>query len=741
MGGSTASDTASMVMGFDSSDAFFVGGFLTNFVITTQVFRDTSAWYHFVVALDTTQGTATNTLKIYVNGSQITTFSTDNRATKTSSSVDLGINQAVEHRINVQTTGSFYGNHYLADIHFIDGQALTPTSFTETDATTGQLIPKAYTGSYTGNSFHLDFADNSSTTSGSNVGIGKDTSGLGNYWNSTNLSVTAGAGNDSLVDVPTNGSQTDTGVGGEVRGNYATLNPLVVTSTTTLANGNLDVTSSGQLNAVSTIVPSSGKWYLEITLGSIVTNSFIGLYGTTPLNSSYCVYGINGYGFLNTGWGSASSTVSGTGVAGDVIGLALDVDAKTLQYYKNGSSIGTISNFTFVQNWSIGISCNATVSSPWVFNFGQRPFAYQNPGTNRPSADYKALCTTNLPAPLVTKPNTVMDVSLWTGNGGTQSITLPGGFSPDFVWVKARSNAQDHYLFDVIRGGAGILRSNTTGAESTGTTYLSFDTSGFSSLNGLSSNGYTYAGWCWDAGSSTDPNNTAGSITSSVRANPTAGFSVVTYSGSSSGSTVGHGLGVAPAFIIGKSRNNSSEWSCYHQSLGNGQAIILNTTAAAGGTSTWNSTSPTSSVISLGAAYSVNYPGYTHVLYCFAPVVGYSSMGSYVGNGSSDGPFVYTGFRPRWVLLKLSSSSGGDWALYDTARGPYNLNTPKISPDSSAIEDDTTLWGGSPSSYGLDFLSNGFKLRNTAGGSHNGSGFTYIYAAFAESPFNYARAR
>ncbi|NBW23403.1 MAG: hypothetical protein EBR82_87220, partial [Caulobacteraceae bacterium] len=323
-----------------------------------------------------------------------------------------------------------------------------------------------------------------------------------------------------------------------------------------------------------------------------------------------------------------------------VYGLALDCDNSQLKVYKSNSLIATVS-IQSSQTWFPWFGAEDT-SATWVFNWGARSWAYAAP------SGFKALCTANLPTPLVTKPNTVMDVALWTGNGSSQSITLPGGFNPDLVWVKSRSNSQDHYLFDAIRGGAGILRSNTTGAESTGTTYLSFDTSGFSSLNGLSSNGYTYAGWCWDAGSSTDPNNTAGSITSTVRANATAGFSIVTYTGTGANASVGHGLGVAPSLIIIKSRTQATarNWAVYHTSIGATKILELSTTNAAQTVNFWQNTAPTSTVFTLSSQGDVNASTYNYVAYCFAPVVGYSSFGSYTGNGSTDGPFVYTGFRP-----------------------------------------------------------------------------------------------
>jgi hypothetical protein len=476
-------------------------------------------------------------------------------------------------------------------------------------------------------------------------------------------------------------------------------------------------------------VPSSGKWYLEITLGTVGANSFIGLAGTTPIFNSYCIYGINGFGFLNSGWGSPSSTVSGTGAAGDVIGLAFDVDAKTLQFYKNGSSIGTISAFTFPQNWSIGFRCNAAVTTPWVFNFGQRAFAYTAP------SGFKALCTANLPAPLVTKPSTVMDVLLWTGNGSTQTISGLG-FEPDMVWLKRRSATANNRIYDQIRGATKSIYTDLTDAEGTESTGLTaFTSTGFSlgdqaghnSLNG------TFVGWCWDAGSST-VTNTQGSITNAqVRANTTAGFSVITITTPSSGTfTFGHGLGIAPSLLICKSRTSAYSWPVYHRSNGAGAYLYLNSTAATASSNIWQNTNPTSTLVYGDSSnWGTNEP---YVIYAFAPQVGYSSFGSYTGNGSSDGPFVYTGFRPRWVMVKASTSvSFGSWRIYDSARGSYNVIQQELYANLSNSEDASNTI--------VDFLSNGFKLRSGAIDGYNGSGATIIYAAFAESPFNYARAR
>ncbi|NBW22168.1 MAG: hypothetical protein EBR82_80875 [Caulobacteraceae bacterium] len=330
----------------------------------------------------------------------------------------------------------------------------------------------------------------------------------------------------------------------------------------------------------------------------------------------------------------------------------------------------------------------------------------------------------------------MMDVALWTGNGGTQTISGLG-FSPDFVWLKKRSGAADHYLYDQVRGATYRLYSNTTDAESTSATGLNaFTSDGFTlgSAIDVNQSSNTYVAWTWDAGSST-VTNTQGSITSTVRANATAGFSVVTYTGNlTSGATVGHGLGVAPSLILVKCRSNAAGWLVYHGSLGATKYLALEGTAAAATYSgAWSDTSPSSTVFSVGYNSSVNFTR-TYVAYCFAPVVGYSSFGSYTGNGSSDGPFVYTGFRPKFVLVKNITTAGTFWGIMDSARDPYNAGGRLLYPNSSIAEEDYTT------SYPDDFLSNGFKPRN-AGTVFNSSGSTYIYAAFAESPFNYARAR
>jgi len=326
--------------------------------------------------------------------------------------------------------------------------------------------------------------------------------------------------------------------------------------------------------------------------------------------------------------------------------------------------------------------------------------------------------------------------------------------SPDFVWVKQRNAAfsTGHQIYDIVRGAGSEkeLNSSGTGAEGAGNIdqygwISSFDTNGFSVTAGpagsdyVNASGFTYVAWCWDAGTST-VTNTQGSITSTVRANATAGFSVVTYTGTGANATVGHGLGVAPGLIIIKNRSSATNWRVYHSALGNTKVIFLSTTGGSDTNSVyWNNTSPTSTVFSVGSDDGANGNGNGMVAYCFAPVVGYSSFGSYTGNGSAtDGPFVYTGFRPRWVMLKRTDSTD-NWAIIDAARSTYNVSQHTLWPNSSAAE-ATAYPGGAAVVPDMDIVANGFKLRRGADGS-NVNAATYIYAAFAESPFNYSRAR
>ena len=695
--------------------------------LTNAVFRDPSAWYHIVVALDTTAATAADRIKVWVN-SNTQTFSQSPTVTLNG---DLYINAAVSHSLGRRDTGSLYFDGYLAEVNFIDGSAKTPSDFGETDTTTGVWKPKAYTGTYGTNGFYLKFSD-IATTSGSNAGLGKDFSGNSNYWTTNNISVTSGTTYDAMTDSPTNTSATVA--------NYAVMSPLAKYSGVTASGGNLNVTSSTQNQGIAgTIYANSGKWYAEFTCNSNGLEDAIGILQDT-------------YNFQNSGfyqatqlvvirnsasvyYSSSASVGAPTWVSGDIVQVKLDLDNQTVGWAVNGGSYTTISmtsydSHTAGQYWTFGVKNGNTGGNGnfnYSANFGQRPFSYT------PPTGFVALNTYNLPDSTIKKGNKYMDATLYTGNSSTQTVTNAGSFKPDFVWIKDRTTAYPNMLFDSVRGASKRLISNTTDTEATETdTQTSFNSNGFSVSTNLVVNRSSdaFVGWQWQAGQGSTSSNTQGSITSTVSVNTTAGFSIVTFSNTTTGSTIGHGLGVAPKMMIVKDRGSVSNWQVYHASLGNNAQLRLNTTDAQNTPSNlWNTTTPTSTVFTFGSGFAGSY---SYVVYCWAEIAGFSKFGSYTGNSSTDGPFIYTGFRPKFVLFKISSGSTGNWFILDTLRSTYNEAVNLLNPDTSDAAADVSPF--------IDILSNGIKIRRNSVGLNN-SGYTYIYAAFAESPFKNSLAR
>ena len=704
-------------------------------LFTTQVFRDPSAWYHFVVTVDTTQATSSNRVKIYVNGSQITAFST---STYPSLNYNSHINTTSLHTTFATRTPSGLTDGYLAENNFVDGSAKTPSDFGETDTTTGSWKPKAYTGTYGTNGFYLKFSD-IATTSGSNAGLGKDFSGNANYWTTNNISVTAGTTYDAMIDSPTLTSATVA--------NYCVLNPINLSTSSSTSNANLRFTNSngGQSwrSVGSTIAPTSGKWYWEGVFSGASGSGGGGIFGMVGVfnPNNYFITNYTASLFVDIGYGyygddgnkkilGATTSYGATFTNGDIIGLALDLDSGTLTCYKNNVSQGVlVSGLSGPLTPAFAIyDNNATVTA----NFGQRPFTYT------PPTGFVRLNTYNLPDSTIKKGNTVMDATTYTGTGASLSVTNTGAFKPDFVWVKGRSGATDHALYDSVRGTTKDLVSNSTAAETTQAQGLTaFGTGGFTvgTLAKMNTSAATYVGWQWQAGQGSTSSNTSGSITSTVSVNTTAGFSILTYTGNgSAGATIGHSLGLAPSWVIVKRRNSSGDdWLHYHTSLGATKSIAFDTGAAITSSTRWNNTTPSSTLITLGTSTGVNGSGATYVAYCWAEIAGFSNFGSYTGNGSTDGPFVYTGFRPKYIMHKRTDTTS-DWIVLDTSRDTYNYSDKELYPNLTNAEGV----GGATNAH--DILSNGFKLRS-ANAQSNASGGTYIYMAFAENPFKNSNAR
>lgn len=708
-------------------------------VATSAVIRDPSSWYHFVVAFDTTQATAANRVKLYINGVQLTALATANYPTQNST---WSWNASCLHNIGRYVDSTFgaggYADVYLAEMNFVDGQQLTQSSFGAI-STNGVWQPARYTGTYGTNGFYLKFADNSTAAA-----LGTDSSGNSNTWTVNNINVTAYSGTpadntsyDSMTDVPTLTSAT--------AANYAVLNAAApAPGSTSITNGNLSwAQTAASLNraAIATFGMSSGKWYWECAVGASIgaNNSlYFGIAQGSFTLTNYCGATTTSWGYTS---GSGNKVTNGSGTAygatftsNDVIGFAFDADAGTITAYKNGASQGTmftgLTSGPYFAVVSESIGGGGTANLIRSMNFGQRPF------TSTPPTGFVALNTYNLSTPTIANGAAYMAATLYTGTGAALTVanTVNGtSFQPDFVWVKGRSGATDHALYDSVRGTTKDLASNTTAAETTQATGLTaFGSTGFTvgALAKMNTSSATYVGWQWLAGAGTSSSNTNGSITSTVSVNATAGFSVVTYTGTGANATVGHGLGVAPSMVIVKGRSNTFNWGIWHTAFAGTDYVLLNLTNAKATLATiWNSTVPTSSVISVGTDVTTNQSSATYVAYCFAAVAGYSAFGSYTGNGSTDGPFVYLGFRPRWVMVKRTDSTS-DWYIWDTSRDTYNVVAATLLADTSGAETSATS---------IDDLSNGFKCRSAT--VVNVSTGTYIYAAFAENPFKYSLAR
>jgi hypothetical protein len=718
-------------MRFNTSDQILiqnrVGSSNLLFANTTAVYRDPSAWYHIVFVFDSDNATDENRNLLYVNGVNVSLS-----ANSGSGNASAWNTSGVQHNIGVSRTLTTGGgiwaefDGYETEVNFIDGQALTPASFGETDVLTGVWKPKKYTGTYGTNGFYLNFSDNSAANA---EAIGKDYSGLGNNWTPNNISVTAGVTYDSMLDVPTLWAD-----GGNGRGNYWTFNPLIPVAGATYSNGNLQYTNSGNnKSGFSSPLPNTGKWYWEgtwITSGS-GSSPIIGLaqagFENTQGATGELGYRANGNKFDQ----AATETAYGsTWTTGDVIGVAVDMDAGTIAFYKNGTSQGTA--FTTVltaltQPVSPVFRVNVA-GDVFAFNFGQRPFAYT------PPTGFKALNTLNLPEPTILKGNQYFDATTYTGQSTSLSVTNPGSMQPDFVWIKKRNGATDHNLTDAVRGTNRNLISNSTAAEDTVARLTSFNSNGFTlagAFDNTNLSGSTYVGWQWKANGA-GVSNPAGTITSTVSVSATSGFSIVSYTGNAiSGATVGHGLGVTPAMVIIKSRSVTTNFYVWHRGLTqpNYQFYLNLTSAQDTAVLTFlNDKAPTSTLFELPpTGYGSNNSGATYVAYCFSEVAGYSKFGSYTGNGSADGPFCFTGFLPRWVMIKRTDSTG-DWYIWDTARNTFNLMTQVLFADLSAAE--STYAAPNPV---IDVLSNGFKQRGTYP-HNNANGGTYIYMAFAENP-------
>ena len=570
---------------------------------------------------------------------------------------------------------------------------------------------------------------------GGGSAIGRDLSGNSNHWTPNNFT-TSGTGTDVMSDTPTN--------------NFATLNPLEAASASagTLSDGNLYILSQDYSLQKATFHfggggPTSGKYYWEVTHTGGNYTSYIGVTANLTQDAGEIAGGGDKSWFGNNTsrkYDNTTQSYTGSYSSGDVHGYAIDLDAQEIKYYINGTLKITDSTlpdpattelvpFQFTTNSGSGYSWSNT-----IWNFGQRAFSHQPTG-------YKSLCTANLPAPDIAKGSDYFNSVIYAPDGSSSFAVTGVGFQPDLVWVKSRVYSEDHQLNDAVRGATKGLQSNLTNAETTQTNGLtSFDSDGFTvgNLSDYNYNGDSIISWNWKANGS-GSSNTDGSITSTVSANPTAGFSIVSYTGDgSSSSTVGHGLGVKPAMILMKARagtNASNHWYGWHKSLSSGYNIRLssadaqlNTSSASSGVIAAPTNTTTFGFTAGSNVLNVNENNTTYIAYCFAEVEGYSKFGIIVGNYTDNGPFIYLGFTPAVLILKNAERSGTDWVIMDATRDTYNAADSDLRPSNSDSERTGT--------DRVDFCSNGFKLR-TSHLSWNGPDDApgIIYAAFASHPF------
>ena len=832
---------------------------------TTQKFRDVSAWFHLVCAFDTDNSTANNRMRIYINGTEVTSFGT--RTNPSSGYAANAINadafadgdrslHTIGYRTSVQGSAGMEFDGYMAEINFIDGQQYDPSYFGETDAITGQWNPKKYVGGYGTTGFYLNFSDNSGTTA---TTLGKDSSGNGNNFTPNNFSVAAGAGNDSVEDTPTN--------------NFPTFNPLCENNDHTYLEGNLKVThfannQSGSTTSMAT--PRTGKWYWEVrALDSFL---FIGVTADTYLGTGNVISATNTGGstvaYYNDGQKYVGGSASGYGASfanGDLIGVAVDMDNGQVTFYKNNASQGAISLIStrgHIGVGAVGTGQNLSMS----INFGQQSFTYT------PPTGFKKLCSANLPDPTILLPNQHFNTLLYTGNDSNSRDITGVGFQPDWLWIKNRSQADFHQLVDAVRGANKTIYSNDTDNEQTDNAnghVNSFLADGFNVDAGgsgnVNENNENYVAWNWNAGNSDgatyrvvvvsdsgnkyrfrnsantttfaqsavtlnlaeggtyifnmddstnashpfsigtaangtvytsgityfldgvsktysqytsgfasattrrlhitvpasapvlyywcsahsgmggaiNTNSTLGSTNfdgtslAVVKANTTAGFSIVTYTGTGSSTTVGHGLGIAPKVVLTRSRSSGGSWGVLHTESNPTAEHRINLNDNGGfssyqGYNIWADTVPTSSVFTVNSDATTNASSVTYVGYLFNEVAGYSKFGKYTGNGDANGPFIFTGFRPAWIMIKNVNTSTW-WFIYDVKRETFNPQRTIFGANVADAEYPDNA-------YRIDILSNGFKIRGTQNET-NKSGDTISYFSFAESPFKNSRAR
>ena len=724
---------------------------------TNKRYKDIASWYHIVLIIDTTNGTAADRVRLYTNGVRDTSLLDDNTPAQ---------NYAVSfHRSSVtnfigSNNTNQYCDVYLAEIHFLDGTIKEPDKFGETNADTGQWVPIEYTeGGYGNNGFHLKFTDNSNTTA---TTLGADSTGTGHNWTCDNFATA-----DAVIDTPSN--------------NFCTFNAAVQNINLTFRQGLTRVDlGDAHKTAYTTFGVNSGKWYWEglavagsndkhvIGVSDVrnsgnkqlqYTNYLLGQ--TTNTNAQGDAVSVYYDDFWKNGSTFDTGAIADNLTNGEIVGIAMDLDNHKVWFSHKGVwANGSATNSTTfdASNHDTTLTTGETYqpafsgeTSNWQANFGQDgTFAGALTAQGNKDSEgigdfyypvpsgFKALCSKNLPEPTILKGTTYFNSVEYTGNDADGHAITGVGFQPDLVWIKDRGDTNHHRVYDSVRGVNAALLTSATNTEDQYATYgqfESFDTDGFtvgigtgnSSQRGEATNSAElHVAWCWKEAAA-------------------AGMDIISYTGTGSNpQTRAHSLGVAPEMIIVKSRSGTDgdeHWAVYHHRNQTTTASSaqywarLNTNGAFEDLAMWNDTAPTSSVFTTQNHAISNANTKTFIAYAFAGVEGYSKFGRYIGTGQQDGPFIYTGFQPQFLLVKKVASAY--WHIHDNIRNKFNPRNAPLYPNATPADEYYNL--ANAASLVVDFHANGFKPWTTHG-EYNADGEPYIYAAFAEYPFKYSNA-
>ena len=750
-GSGTASSNDNTLDHTDGSIFLFYDRTADKIFLTDAVYRDPSAWYNVVFVADTTNSTAGDRLRLFVNGVRQAGAS---GSAYPNQNTDLGINNNVTHFIGARKRSAienFYDG-YQADTCFIDGTALAPSSFGETK--NDIWIPKNTSGLTFGDQgWRLQFKQVGTGTASSST-IGADTSGEGNHWTSANL-----VASDVVPDSPTN--------------NFATLNSNM-RANLTISEGNLKVVGVGNnfdniAGTISFDPTDSRGYYFEYRSSGNDDGTLFGISDPQNVNFNQSdptgsfTDGANGFGYKGNGGKRNNDTNENYGnsyTSGDILSCA--IKSGSIFFYKNGTiqNSGTAAYTSIAGTKVVGFAINGTQSG--TVNFGQDS-SFAGTETAQGNADsngigdfyyavpsgYVALCTANLPDPVETvdpaqggSPQDYFNSTLYTGTGSLLAVTT--GFQPDWTWIKSRTTTDQHIVQDSVRGNFILYPDSTQAEGATGGGWVTETSTGFTAdANGpINTSGETYVAWNWKAGTafSNDASSTSvGTIDSAGSVNTDVGFSIINYTGTGATSqqTISCGLSWSnkEKLVIIKNRDAATNWLVNSTILSANKVLRLNTsdnesqvnssgyiTYESFGFRTYN-----------GGTGLLNVNNQNFICYCFHEVDGYSKFGSYTGNGSVNGPFIYTGFRPAWIMIKNTDTADDNWYMADTKRNPNNV-VKQILEANNVLAEYTT------GSNKIDIVSNGIKCRDV-GGNMNVSGENYIYMAFAEQPFKYANAR